>query len=132
MSYKSSKVRSFCNDILQLFNFLKTFSMLTKFLNLVYSMPCDLWSFLGTLSVFLFFGVRYPWWESNLGIDFNTLTPRLLGGNCNTLFLSWIPWSLGYPTENKVIFFWKSDKTGVKVEKRVETSVNRGCNLKMV
>jgi len=40
---------------------------------------------------------------------------------------------LAYPTKNKVTFFWKSDKPGVNSkEKRVETSVNRGCNLKMV
>jgi len=30
-------------------------------------------------------------------------------------------------------FFWKSDETGVNtIEKRVDVSVNRGCNMKMV
>jgi len=40
---------------------------------------------------------------------------------------------IGILTENKVTFFWKSDETGVNtIEKRMETSVNQGCNLKIV
>jgi len=39
--------------------------------------------------------------------------------------------AMNRPTKNKLTLFGKKGETGVKtIEKRVETSVNQGCNLK--